>query len=423
MSLGLRAQSSGCNSPYSRYGWGNLSDVSDGFNKGMAGAGLGTRSSRIINHQNPASYSAIDSVTFIFDAGLSLTTGHWKEGSAGKTALNTTLDYAEAGFRLAKGVGLSVGLRPVTLIGYNFSASQTMEDIDGYGEKTATSTFLGEGGTRKVYVGMGAELFRNLSIGFNAGYLWGDYKHNSAMTFSESSIQRLARLYKGTINTYTLDAGIQFTQPLSKQDALTLGLTFGLGHKFKGSSTFINQKKTSSSVIGADTTTVSNAYEMPASFGAGLTYRHGDRLTVAADYTLDKWKGCRYPGLTTDGDDAAYEVGTNSFCNRSRFALGAEYLPNPDGLHFKDHVAYRLGFAYSTPYYKVNGADGPKSFLVTAGVGLPIVNAYNRRSNLNIAFQWQHVSPGSGSSIKEDYLTLCVGLTFNANWFNKWKIE
>jgi hypothetical protein len=48
---------------------------------------------------------------------------------------------------------------------------------------------------------------------------------------------------------------------------------------------------------------------------------------------------------------------------------------------------------------------------------------YNNRSMLNASVQWEHLIPGRSHSLKEDYLRLCIGLSFNANWFNKWKIE
>ena len=70
MSLTAFAQS-GTNSPYSQYGLGILSEQSSGFNRGMNGLGLGFHEHNQVNYLNPASYSAIDSLTFIFDAGIS----------------------------------------------------------------------------------------------------------------------------------------------------------------------------------------------------------------------------------------------------------------------------------------------------------------------------------------------------------------
>ena len=70
VSVAAMAQS-GTNSPYSQYGIGILSDQSQGFNRGMNGLALGLRYGNQVNSLNPASYSAIDSLSMIFDVGLS----------------------------------------------------------------------------------------------------------------------------------------------------------------------------------------------------------------------------------------------------------------------------------------------------------------------------------------------------------------
>ena len=77
-SIGIYAQS-GTNSPYSQYGLGVLSDQTSGFNRGMNGVGLGFREHNQVNFINPASYSAVDSLSFIFDVGFSGQITNWKE--------------------------------------------------------------------------------------------------------------------------------------------------------------------------------------------------------------------------------------------------------------------------------------------------------------------------------------------------------
>ena len=62
---------SGTNSPYSQYGLGDLSDQGVGFNKGMSGVGLAFRKGNEVNIMNPASYSSVDSLSMIVDAGIS----------------------------------------------------------------------------------------------------------------------------------------------------------------------------------------------------------------------------------------------------------------------------------------------------------------------------------------------------------------
>ena len=63
------AQSNGSNSSYSRFGLGLLNEQSQGFNRAMAGVAQGYQSGKQVNMLNPASYSAIDSLSFIFDVG------------------------------------------------------------------------------------------------------------------------------------------------------------------------------------------------------------------------------------------------------------------------------------------------------------------------------------------------------------------
>ena len=122
-SLNVLAQS-GTNSPYSQFGLGVLFDQASGFNRGMNGLGLGFHEHNQINYLNPASYSAIDSLSFIFDIGMSGQIANFKEAGVKKNAHNADLEYLVAGFRVFKHVGMSFGLIPLTNIGYNYAKSQ-----------------------------------------------------------------------------------------------------------------------------------------------------------------------------------------------------------------------------------------------------------------------------------------------------------
>mgnify|MGYP002794663012 CR=1 FL=1 len=84
------AQTNGSNSPYSRFGLGSLKDQSQGFNKAMSGVALGFRDGNRINMQNPASYSAIDSLSFIFDVGLTLQNVNMNEKEEVIVSMRTT---------------------------------------------------------------------------------------------------------------------------------------------------------------------------------------------------------------------------------------------------------------------------------------------------------------------------------------------
>lgn len=426
LSLGCAAsfaQTSGSNSPYSRYGWGNLSDEAMGFNKGMAGLGLGARDASIINRQNPASYSEVSAKTLLFDIGISLQAGRMKAGGGSVSANNSTLDYVASAFSLGKNFGFSLGLRPFSVVGYDFKATTDLDDVDGYGSKTTTASYKGDGGVRQLYAGIGWKPISPLSVGMNVNYLWGDYSHSSSVSYSESSVQTLVRTYSALINTVTLDFGLQYEQRLGKKDRVILGLTYGMGRKVNNRARFANVKSGSGTVVGGDTTFVNDAFELPTTLGAGFTWTHANQITVGLDYTLQMWQDCRFPELNSASATTAYKVGKNSFANRHKFVVGAEFIPNPQGMRISDHICYRVGAAYTTPYTKINGHDGPKSYLVTMGVGLPIVNRHSNRSSVNVSAQWEHVDASALKSVKEDYFRLCLGLNFNAEWFSKWKVR
>ena len=424
LTISAWAQTSGSNSPFSRYGWGTLADESMGFNKGMAGVALGMRDSLALNRQNPAAYSEISSQTLIFDAGLSLQNCMLKSGGNTINAQNSSVDYIAAGFRLAPRLGFSLGLRPFSYVGYNFSTSRDLDDVDGYGEKTTTSTYYGDGGFRQIYAGIGYKPIKSLSVGLNLNYIWGDYQHSSTVSYSDATIQSLSRTYKASINVPTIDLGLQYEYQYDKKNKFVLGLTYGMGQKVNQRATFINSQSGGNSTGEADTVYVGNAFQLPHTVAVGLSWNQENRWVVGVDYSIQFWEKCRFPWLKTNGVSSSYAVGTGHLRNRHKIVAGAQYTPNPRGYKYKDHISYRAGVSYATPYTKVgHGNDGPEYYMVSAGVALPIVNKYSNRSVINISGQWEHAASKDLTGLKEDYFRLCIGLTFNATWFNKWKFE
>jgi hypothetical protein len=103
-----------------------------------------------------------------------------------------------AAFRLFKHVGMSFGIVPFTNIGYSYS---TTEDIssDNYSTTTYTNTYSGSGGLHQVYLGLGWELFKGLSIGANISYLWGTFDRSFTNSYSDASVTTLYKDYSATV--------------------------------------------------------------------------------------------------------------------------------------------------------------------------------------------------------------------------------
>lgn len=423
--ISLHAQTNGSNSPYSRYGFGLLSDGGQGFNKGMGGLGYALTSPRYINYKNPATYADVDSLTMLVDAGFTLQNGNIGRSGNRTNAHNTSFDYLMGSFRLHKNIGVAFGLRPYSTVGYSFS-TQTPITLQT-GELTQTEAYNGDGGLHEVMLGIGFRPFRQLAIGVNGGYLWGDLTHTVNTSFGTSTINSLKRTYSADISTYRVEAGLQFSQRITKKDRVTLGLVYGLGHNVASTAHHYDQRLQSSTVVTADTARIRNAFALPHTFGAGLVWQHKEKLRIGADYTFTQWDDVKFPYL----EGSAYVSRKGQLRNSHKVVLGADFVPNPDGTHWRDHIVYRAGASYTSSYVRLNGQSGPQSYAVSAGVGLPLIRtwsnfpftSFRNCCMLNISAGYERIQPRTSGHLTEHYLRLTIGLSFAEQWFKKWKVE
>ena len=402
------------NSPYSQFGLGDLTDQSVSFNKGMNGVGLGMHRGNEVNPMNPASYSSIDSLTFLFDAGMSGQITNYSENGKKFSGKSGGFDYVSALFRAFKNVGVSFGVLPYSNIGYEYLQSGILDDRD---ETEVASQYSGEGGLHQMYIGAGFRPIKPLSVGFNLSYLWGDYSRSMA-TVESSNLSVLAKEYRADISSYKLDFGVQFDLPLNKKDYLTLAAVWSPGHSLKSDpECLIANVKTS--ISKADTTTyvISDGLKIPTTFGFGVAYHHAQNLRVGADLHIQKWGSVDFPSYTS----GVYALKSGLLKDSYRLNLGGEWTPNPMARSVFKRIQYRAGVGMVTPYYYINGKEGPKEFSASIGFGIPIANGYNNRSVLHISGQF--VRRSADNLIKENMFRLNIGFTFNEKWFAKWKVE
>lgn len=75
----------------------------------------------------------------------------------------------------------------------------------------------------------------------------------------------MTKTYSATVNSYKLDFGVQWEQPLKNKNFVTVGATLGLGHKLHGDSESI--------IANSDT-------QLGTSSVDTLTLKNGDRKSV-----------------------------------------------------------------------------------------------------------------------------------------------
>jgi hypothetical protein len=419
LTLAVSAQVSNTLSPYSQFGMGVLSDQSQGFNRGMGGVAMGLRDGKIVNMQNPASYSAIDSLTMILDAGVSGQITNFKEGGKKVNAKTGHFDYAVALFRVMPKMGVSVGVVPFSNIGYSYTNyEQENESL------LTVTTYNGSGGFSQAFLGVGYEVVRGLSVGANFSYFWGHYNRSVVPTQSISAAMTQSLAYEANVSSYKLDFGVQYQKELNKKEVLTVGATVGLGHRLSGDALFITSlTDPQGATFPPDTLTVRDAFRLPLTIGVGATLLHNSNLLVGLDYSLQNWGNVDYPAIRKGGEKTSYELTSGLLRNRHKIAVGVDWLPSPNPMtrKFFKRVHYRAGISYATPYYKIGTHDGPKELTLSAGFAIPIINTWNNRSTLNVTAQWVHAS--AKDFVTENTFRLTLGLTFNERWFAKWKVD
>ena len=394
------------NSPYTRYGYGQLADQRSGNSKAMGGIAYGLRDKYQTNFVNPASYTAVDSLTFIFDGGISLQNTNFSNGTVKLNAKNSSFDYITMQFRASKWAAISLGLLPYSNVGYNLGKTTENPDVPS---SSSVVSYSGDGGLHQLYLGAGFKIIKNLSIGANFSYLWGDITQTTYESFpSDASIMPFTRAFNVAIKSYKLDIGAQYTHQFGKKHAATLGVVFSPGHNLSNDAYV--QDQTGNTTTGATVSTRDSVITtgLPTTLGIGVTYVYDDRLTVGADVMFQNW------------DKTTFMNQKDALCKRGKIAVGAEFLPNPMGRSYLSHVKYRLGAYYSKPYYKIHGERAADEYGLTAGFGLPIPRT---RSVLSLSAQYVRTQGKQAAFLNENTLRICVGVTFNERWFFKRKVD
>ncbi|MFV0471901.1 MAG: hypothetical protein ACK5L7_07705 [Paludibacteraceae bacterium] len=392
------------NSPYTRFGYGDVTESVSTESRGKGGIAIGTRSSGAINPENPASYSSVDSLTFMFDVATSFRYSRFSSGTLSNQTLNANLEYITMRFPVAKNLGISAGLIPYSFLGYNFltNDSVTMPVYGGEDPKKIyyTQTFTGAGGFSQVYAGLAYKAFDHISLGVNCYYLFGNISNSRSEVESNSSSSTNFVNNQLTVSDVRLRYGLQFFNTFNKRHNVTLGLIYENKTKLNGSFT---------SVLNNTTLNEEKNFELPQMFGVGANYTLDGRLSLGIDYKTQAW------------GDALFFGKTDSLVNSSRLAVGAEYIPNPYGRKISDRVIYRIGLNTSSPYYKVGANQLPKNYGLSLGIGLPIRDNFtNKVSYINASLEYGKI--GSTSKLREDYFKLTISASMNELWFFKRKL-
>jgi hypothetical protein len=401
------------NSPYTRHGYGALADRSFAGQRGMGGIGYGLRNRMMINPLNPASYSAVDSLTFMFEAGLGGQYSWFDENGKKASGLNGNLEYLAMQFRLLPDLGIGVGLEPVSYVGYEYGDTSRLTEGS---QELYTKSYEGNGGLNRIYGTVSYKFLDRLSLGVKFAYLYGDVFHNLVFNNTTSGANNTAHSDTLRASGLTLDFGLQYSMPVGKNNILTLGAVYTPKTGFNGAHKYGEYSVNNSTgrVVIDSLYSANKRVQMPESYGFGFTFVRVNKYTVGADVLYQKW-----------GDVRFYD--DNARLNNSlKINAGGEFIPNIMNNRFLNRVRYRAGVSYSGSYFKINNAStgykdaGYSEYGLNVGFGFPMVD---RRSFINVAFEYSRTVPEVKQLLSEQHIKLTVGYTFNEMWFYKQKLK
>ena len=136
-------------SPYSYYGLGELQNTHSAYTESMGGLSTAIRNPGFINAANPASYSAFDTNSFVFNVGVTSNFTQLQSAVTTQQFTNhTSISYLMFGMPVTRWCGISLGLLPYSKTGYQTVVNDTLDNIGKTTEK-----FIVSGGVNQAFIG------------------------------------------------------------------------------------------------------------------------------------------------------------------------------------------------------------------------------------------------------------------------------
>lgn len=396
-------------SPYSRFGLGDLVLQGSARNYAMGGIGLALRDGNYINYINPAAYSEQDTLTFLFDAGLSGNYKVMKTNSQSLSLNNAGLNHFIMGFPITRWFKTSLGLLPYSRVGYKIVDYQLIPNIG-----ITDYSYNGSGGLNKAIWGNAIRINKNISFGINTSYLFGSLTRSRSVSFPSDqntfSTQSQGRVI---INDFYFTYGLQLTMPVHKDYTLTAGMIYEPQSKVRAyNDLFVENILATSTSVLRDTiinyTGDKDHVNLPSNLGVGLTLRSGNKLIVGADFYTQDWSKTQILGEA------------DSLTNSNSIRVGIQYQPDQtDFRNYFKRIQYRAGFHHTETYLKIRG-EQLKDYGMTLGLGLPFRNT---RTTFNFAVDIGQRGTLSQNLIKENYFNFSFSLSLYDFWFFKRRID
>ena len=417
LACGSALAQSNVDSPYSMFGIGQVRDNTMSVRlKGMGGVSNAMGDHNLVNPGNAASYALMDTLSFLFDAGIYAKSSTFSTSTLSEKASCASLDYVSMGFALTNWWKMAFGIQPYSNVGYNIVTTFYDNQVGSCAE-----LFQGDGGLNQVFWGNAFRLGKHLSVGVNTNYVFGDSKSITTLAYPDSTYTICSRRSRDVmIRSFMFDYGLMYNGNIGGGLNLTIGATYNQKINLHGVQTIYirsieadnldNLASTTEYLI--DTVAYSSdknaTYTMPHGLGFGVSLQKNSKWRVGADFNWTQWSAFARNGVN-EGLQDAWDV-----------SVGGEFLPSSTSISgYWTRVSYRLGGFYGRTCLNINGHSINKMG-VTAGMSLPVPRSL---SKIELGLEVGNCGTKSDNLIKESYVNLTVGVSIYERWFLKRKYK
>ncbi len=389
-------------SPYSYFGLGLPTFNGSAENRAMEGLSIVADSIRY-NFQNPAALGNLQLTSF--SVGLTQQFSNLKNGAGeSEGAKSTAIDYLALAIPTGK-FNFALGIHPRNSVGYRFQESTS----------STFARFKGSGGLNNLFLALGYRFSKNFRVGLQGGFHFGKIKTENS--FYQEGIQYGTRERSDAgITGFQFRIGAQYQKQIKNKLYLLSGFTYtpeasltSSNKRFIGTST-ITGSGIENIVDERELHLPDTHFNLPSELRAGLGISK-----------FQKWLiGFEYQNIGEANYKNATFIPNNVHFNTiDIYRIGGYYIPDFNDNNYFNRVTFRAGARYQDTGLNINQQD-IKEFGISFGVGLP---AGSYLSNFNIGVEYGQRGTTNSGLIKEKFVNIFVGLSFNDKWFNKRKFN
>ncbi|MBC8266011.1 MAG: hypothetical protein H8E84_03505 [Flavobacteriales bacterium] len=399
------------NSPYSRFGIGNLQSNVLSEYAALGGTSIASYNPNIVNPYNPASYTAFKANSFIFSLGGTHQSTKMQTANLEQITNNSSFSHFILGLPISKKIGASAGFLPYSNIGYQIEDSELHSDLG-----LINYSYLGDGGLNIMYVGMAYRITNNLSLGANANYLFGGLYRNKKVIFTDGTTFNTRKKSSISVKGFFYQLGLMYNKDVNENTHLSFGFTANNNAKISAKRSVLTETyELFSSVFEVvkdtaenTTTGFSNNMILPQNIAVGFSLEIDKKWLLMTDFSMQDWSEYRMFGES------------DSLTKSMKFSGGLQFTPDYNSVNkYWKLIKFRFGGKFEQTYLQLYNTQLTEKS-VSFGFGLPLRKT---KSEINLSVEMGEKGTTNNNLIKEQFLRFQIGLSLRDIWFVKRKYD